>query len=146
MSAAASKPAGGAVVRRFINGPSRDGLLGAQHARRRYRGFRAAIGRYPSSRRRPSARAFYTGANAQRSSAVTTPPNRHHGVEGISTDLVLYDNGFSSITVTFEVARDPDLAEFDVQTDQLRARRMPRVRTTASTSQGSGIPAASASI
>jgi HAE1 family hydrophobic/amphiphilic exporter-1 len=78
-----------------------------------------AIGRYPElAPPTVSVGAFYTGANAQAvESAVTTPlESVINGVEGM-----LYmtssstNNGFCSITVTFEVGRDPDLAAVDVQ-------------------------------
>jgi HAE1 family hydrophobic/amphiphilic exporter-1 len=77
------------------------------------------IGRYPElAPPTVSVGAFYTGANAQAvESAVTTPlESVINGVEGM-----LYmtssstNNGFCSITVTFEVGRDPDLAAVDVQ-------------------------------
>src|SRR5918996_1254727 len=62
------------------------------------------IGRYPElAPPTVSVGAFYTGANAQAvESAVTTP-------------LESANNGFCSITVTFEVGRDADLAAVDVQ-------------------------------
>jgi hydrophobic/amphiphilic exporter-1 (mainly G- bacteria), HAE1 family len=77
------------------------------------------IGRYPElAPPTVNVGAFYTGANAQAvESAVTTPlESVINGVEGM-----LYmtssstNNGFCSITVTFEVGRDPDLAAVDVQ-------------------------------
>src|SRR5918995_695829 len=77
------------------------------------------IGRYPElAPPTVSVGAFYTGANAQAvESAVTTPlESVINGVEGM-----LYmtssstNNGFCSITVTFEVGRDADLAAVDVQ-------------------------------
>ena len=62
--------------------------------------------------------AFYTGANAQAvESAVTTPLEQAiNGVEGmmyISSSST--NTGFSTITVVFEIGRDPDLAAVDVQ-------------------------------
>jgi HAE1 family hydrophobic/amphiphilic exporter-1 len=77
------------------------------------------IGRYPElAPPTVSVSAFYTGANAQAvESAVTTPlESVINGVEGM-----LYmtssstNNGFCSITVVFEVGRNPDLAAVDVQ-------------------------------
>src|SRR6476646_11960 len=62
--------------------------------------------------------AVYTGANPQEvETAVTTPLEQSiNGVEGM-----LYmtssstTSGFSSITVTFDITRDQDLAQVDVQ-------------------------------
>src|SRR6186713_2410080 len=62
--------------------------------------------------------AFYTGANAQEvETAVTTPLEQAiNGVEGM-----LYltssstNSGFSSISVTFDITRNQDLAQVDVQ-------------------------------
>ena len=78
--------------------------------------------------------AFYTGANAQAvESAVTTPLEQViNGVEGM-----LYmrssstSTGFSSITVTFEIGRNPDLAAVDVQNrvNQALGRMPAEVRT-----------------
>ncbi len=50
-------------------------------------------------------------------SAVTTPlESVINGVEGmVYMTSASTNNGFSSITVTFEVGRDPDLAAVDVQ-------------------------------
>jgi HAE1 family hydrophobic/amphiphilic exporter-1 len=62
--------------------------------------------------------AFYTGANAQAvESAVTTPLEQAiNGVEGMLYMRSSSTNtGVSSITVTFEVGRNPDLAAVDVQ-------------------------------
>ena len=62
--------------------------------------------------------AFYTGANAQEvETAVTTPLEQAiNGVEGMlyltSTST---NSGASTITVTFDVTRDQDLAQVDVQ-------------------------------
>src|SRR5205085_6844647 len=77
------------------------------------------IGRYPELAP-PSVTvgAFYTGANAQAvESAVTTPlESVINGVEGMTYMTSASTNsGISSITVTFEVGRDPDLAAVDVQ-------------------------------
>ena len=77
------------------------------------------IGRYPElAPPTVSVGAFYTGANAQAvESAVTTPlESVINGVEGmVYMTSSSTNNGFSSITVTFEVGRDPDLAAVDVQ-------------------------------
>jgi HAE1 family hydrophobic/amphiphilic exporter-1 len=62
--------------------------------------------------------AFYTGANAEAvESAVTTPLETViNGVEGmVYMTSASTNSGFSSIIVTFEVGRDPDLAAVDVQ-------------------------------
>jgi HAE1 family hydrophobic/amphiphilic exporter-1 len=62
--------------------------------------------------------AFYTGANAQAvESAVTTPLEQViNGVEGMMNIRSSSTNtGFSTITVTFEVGRNADLAAVDVQ-------------------------------
>ena len=65
-----------------------------------------------------SVSAFYTGANAQAvESAVTTPLEQViNGVEGMQDIRSSSTNtGNSSITITFEIGRDPDLAAVDVQ-------------------------------
>jgi hydrophobic/amphiphilic exporter-1 (mainly G- bacteria), HAE1 family len=62
--------------------------------------------------------AFYTGANAQAvESAVTTPLEQViNGVEGMMNIRSSSTNtGFCTITVTFEVGRNADLAAVDVQ-------------------------------
>jgi HAE1 family hydrophobic/amphiphilic exporter-1 len=62
--------------------------------------------------------AFYTGANAQAvESAVTTPLEQAiNGVEGMSYMTSSSTNsGFATITVTFDIDRDQDLAAVDVQ-------------------------------
>ncbi len=62
--------------------------------------------------------AFYTGANAQAvESAVTTPLEQAiNGVEGMQYITSSSTNsGFATITVTFDVDRDQDLAAVDVQ-------------------------------
>jgi HAE1 family hydrophobic/amphiphilic exporter-1 len=77
------------------------------------------IGRYPElAPPTVSVAAFYTGANAQAvESAVTTPLETViNGVEGmVYMTSASTNSGLSSITVTFEVGRDPDLAAVDVQ-------------------------------
>jgi hydrophobic/amphiphilic exporter-1 (mainly G- bacteria), HAE1 family len=78
--------------------------------------------------------AFYTGANAQAvESAVTTPLEQAiNGVEGMSYITSTSTNsGFSTITVTFEVGRNQDLAAVDVQNrvNQALGRMPAEVRT-----------------
>ncbi len=77
------------------------------------------IGRYPElAPPTVGVSAFYTGANAQAvESAVTTPlESVINGVEGmVYMTSSSTNNGLSSITVTFEVGRNPDLAAVDVQ-------------------------------
>jgi HAE1 family hydrophobic/amphiphilic exporter-1 len=61
---------------------------------------------------------FYTGANAQAvESAVTTPLEQViNGVEGMTYITSSSTNsGQSTITITFEIGRNPDLAAVDVQ-------------------------------
>ena len=79
--------------------------------------------------------AFYTGANAQEvETAVTTPLEQAiNGVEGmlyISSSST--NSGFATITVTFDVDRDQDLAAVDVQNrvNQALGRMPTEVRTT----------------
>ena len=73
--------------------------------------------------------ALYTGANAQAvESAVTTPLEQV--INGVERMLYMTSSstntGFSSITVVFEVGRDPDLAAVDVQNRVNQAQgRMP---------------------
>src|SRR5215210_6121363 len=65
-----------------------------------------------------SVNAVYTGANAQEvESAVTTPLEQAiNGVEGmIYMTSSSTNSGFASINVTFDVTRDQDLAQVDVQ-------------------------------
>jgi hydrophobic/amphiphilic exporter-1 (mainly G- bacteria), HAE1 family len=78
--------------------------------------------------------AFYTGANAQAvESAVTTPLEQAiNGVEGMTyMQSSSTNSGACSITVTFDVGRNADLAAVDVQNRVNRALgRMPaEVRT-----------------
>lgn len=78
--------------------------------------------------------AFYTGANAQAvESAVTTPLEQViNGVEGmVYLTSSSTNSGFASITVTFEIGRDPDLAAVDVQNrvNQALGRMPADVRT-----------------
>jgi HAE1 family hydrophobic/amphiphilic exporter-1 len=79
--------------------------------------------------------AFYTGANAQAvESAVTTPLEQAiNGVEGMTYMTSSSTNsGAATITVTFDVGRDPDLAAIDVQNrvNQALGRMPADVRTT----------------
>jgi len=65
-----------------------------------------------------SVTAVYTGANAQEvESAVTTPLEQAiNGVEGMLYMTSSSTNsGFASVTVTFDITRDQDLAQVDVQ-------------------------------
>src|ERR671916_1770128 len=78
--------------------------------------------------------AFYTGANAQAvESAVTTPLEQViNGVEGMTyIQSSSTNSGASTITVTFEIGRDPDLAAVDVQNrvNQALGRMPAEVRT-----------------
>lgn len=77
------------------------------------------IARYPElSPPAVTVTAFYTGANAQAvESAVTTPLEQAiNGVEGMSYITSSSTNsGFATITVTFDVDRNQDLAAVDVQ-------------------------------
>jgi HAE1 family hydrophobic/amphiphilic exporter-1 len=81
-----------------------------------------------------SVNAIYTGANAQEvESAVTTPLEQAiNGVEGMLYMTSSSTNsGFSSINVTFDVTRDQDLAQVDVQNrvSQALGRLPTEVRT-----------------
>jgi hydrophobic/amphiphilic exporter-1 (mainly G- bacteria), HAE1 family len=78
--------------------------------------------------------AIYTGANAEAvETAVTTPLEQ--AINGVQSMLYLRSSstntGVSTITVTFEVGRDPDLAAVDVQNRVNQALgRMPAVVRT----------------
>src|SRR5512134_2046831 len=79
--------------------------------------------------------AVYTGANAETvETAVTTPLEQAiNGVEGMLYMTSSSTNsGISSISVTFDVTRDPDLAAVDVQNrvNQTLGRMPAEVRTT----------------
>ena len=93
------------------------------------------IARYPDlTPPSVSVNAFYTGANAQAvESAVTTPLEQViNGVEGMQyMRSSSTSTGFCSITVTFEIGRDPDLAAIDVQNrvNQALGRMPAEVRT-----------------
>lgn len=78
--------------------------------------------------------AFYTGANAQAvESAVITPLEQAiNGVEGmLYMQSSSTNTGFGTITVTFDVGRNPDLAAVDVQNrvNQALGRMPAEVRT-----------------
>src|SRR5947208_9712104 len=78
--------------------------------------------------------AFYTGANAQSvESAVTTPLEQAiNGVEGMQYMRSSSTNtGVASISVVFDIGRDPDLAAVDVQNrvNQALGRMPADVRT-----------------
>jgi HAE1 family hydrophobic/amphiphilic exporter-1 len=64
-----------------------------------------------------SVTALYTGANSETvETAVTTPLEQSiNGVEGMLYMTSSSSNGTSTITVTFDVTRDPDIAAVDVQ-------------------------------
>jgi HAE1 family hydrophobic/amphiphilic exporter-1 len=93
------------------------------------------IGRYPElAPPTVAVTAFYTGANAQAvESAVTTPLETViNGVEGMTYMTSSSTNsGLATITVTFEVGRNPDLAAVDVQNrvNQALGRMPVEVRT-----------------
>ena len=79
--------------------------------------------------------AFYTGANAQAvESAVTTPLEQAiNGVEGMTYMTSSSTNsGVATITITFDVGRNHDLAAIDVQNrvNQALGRMPADVRTT----------------
>ncbi len=78
--------------------------------------------------------AIYTGANAQAvESAVTTPLEQAiNGVEGLAyLQSSSTNSGISTITVTFDINRNPDLAAIDVQNrvNQALGRMPADVRT-----------------
>jgi HAE1 family hydrophobic/amphiphilic exporter-1 len=84
--------------------------------------------------------AIYTGANAQEvETAVTTPLEQAiNGVEGmLYMSSSSTNSGVSTITVTFDVTRDQDLAGVDVQNrvNQALGRMPTEVRTTGITVQ-----------
>ena len=87
-----------------------------------------------------SVSAFYTGANAQEvETAVTTPLEQAiNGVEGMLYMTSSSTNsGAASITVTFDVTRDQDVAAVEVQNrvNQALGRMPAEVRTTGITVQ-----------
>src|SRR6478672_8759319 len=93
------------------------------------------IARYPNlTPPAVSVTAFYTGANAQAvESAVTTPLEQViNGVEGMQYMRSSSTNtGICTITITFEIGRDADLAAVDVQNrvNQALGRMPTEVRT-----------------
>ena len=99
------------------------------------------VAQYPSlAPPQISVSAFYTGANAQEvETAVTTPLEQAiNGVEGMLYMTSSSTNsGVSSITVTFDVTRDQDVAAVDVQNrvNQALGRMPAEVRTTGITVQ-----------
>ena len=87
-----------------------------------------------------SVSAFYTGANAREvETAVTTPLEQAiNGVEGmVYMTSSSTNSGASSITVTFDVTRNQDIAAVDVQNrvNQALGRMPAEVRTTGITVQ-----------
>jgi HAE1 family hydrophobic/amphiphilic exporter-1 len=89
-----------------------------------------------------SVTAIYTGANAETvETAVTTPLEQAiNGVEGMRYMTSSSTNsGFSQITVTFDVTRDPDIATVEVQNrvNQALGRLPGEVRQTGITVQKS---------
>src|SRR5574339_569278 len=94
------------------------------------------VAQYPSlAPPQISVTAFYTGANAQEvETAVTTPLEQAiNGVEGmLYMSSSSTNSGASSITVTFDITRDQDLAAVEVQNrvNQALGRMPTEVRTT----------------
>jgi multidrug efflux pump subunit AcrB len=88
-----------------------------------------------------SVTALYTGANSETvETAVTTPLEQAiNGVEGMLYMTSSSSNGTSTITVTFDVTRDPDIAAVDVQNrvNQAIGRLPAEVRQLGVTVQGS---------
>ena len=87
-----------------------------------------------------SVTAIYTGANAQEvETAVTTPLEQAiNGVEGmLYMSSSSTNSGISTITITFDVTRDQDVAAVDVQNrvNQTLGRMPAEVRTTGITVQ-----------
>jgi hydrophobic/amphiphilic exporter-1 (mainly G- bacteria), HAE1 family len=99
------------------------------------------IAQYPSlAPPQVNVTAVYTGANAQEvETAVTTPLEQAiNGVEGmLYMSSSSTNSGVSTITVTFDVTRDQDLAAVDVQNriNQALGRMPAEVRTTGITVQ-----------
>ncbi|HEX6973661.1 MAG TPA: multidrug efflux RND transporter permease subunit [Vicinamibacterales bacterium] len=99
------------------------------------------VAQYPSlAPPQVTVNAFYTGANAQEvETAVTTPLEQAiNGVEGMLYMTSSSTNsGASSITVTFDITRDQDIAAVDVQNrvNQALGRMPAEVRTTGITVQ-----------
>ena len=99
------------------------------------------ISQYPSlAPPQVTVTAIYTGANAQEvETAVTTPLEQAiNGVEGMLYMTSSSTNsGIASINVTFDITRDQDLAQVDVQNrvNQALGRMPTEVRTTGITVQ-----------
>jgi len=99
------------------------------------------VAQYPSlASPQVNVTAIYTGANAQEvETAVTTPLEQAiNGVEGMLYMTSSSTNsGIASITVTFDVTRDQDVAAVDVQNrvNQTLGRMPAEVRTTGITVQ-----------
>src|ERR671918_440904 len=99
------------------------------------------IAQYPAlSPPQVNVSAFYTGANAQEvETAVTTPLEQAiNGVPGmLYMPSMSTNSGASTITVTFDVTRDQDLAAVEVQNrvNQALGRMPAEVRTTGITVQ-----------
>src|SRR5919106_2144118 len=99
------------------------------------------IAQYPAlSPPQVNVSAFYTGANAQEvETAVTTPLEQ--AINGVPGMLYMpsssTNSGVSTITVTFDVTRDQDVAAVDVQNrvNQTLGRMPAEVRTTGITVQ-----------
>ena len=99
------------------------------------------VAQYPSlASPQVNVTAIYTGANAQEvETAVTTPLEQAiNGVEGmLYMSSSSTNSGISTITVTFDVTRDQDVAAVDVQNrvNQTLGRMPAEVRTTGITVQ-----------
>ena len=99
------------------------------------------VSQYPSlANPQVNVTAIYTGANAQEvETAVTTPLEQAiNGVEGmIYMSSSSTNSGISTITVTFDITRDQDVAAVDVQNrvNQQLGRMPAEVRTTGITVQ-----------
>ena len=129
---------------RYLHPPAdpRVGLLARPDPRGRWSPFRPCPWRSTPRwrRRRSRSRAFYTGANAQEvETAVTTPLEQAiNGVEGMLYMTSSSTNtGVATINVTFDITRDQDLAQIDVQNrvNQALGRMPAEVRTTGITVQ-----------
>ena len=99
------------------------------------------VSQYPSlASPQVNVTAIYTGANAQEvETAVTTPLEQAiNGVEGmLYMSSSSTNSGISTITVTFDITRDQDVAAVDVQNrvNQTLGRMPAEVRTTGITVQ-----------
>ena len=132
-------------VRQYLHPPadSRVGLLAGHHPRRGCSPFRRCRSRSIPSLAPPqiTGRPRSTPARTRRKSrrAVTTPLEQAiNGVEGMLYMTSSSTNsGFATITVTFDITRDQDLAQVDVQNrvNQALGRMPAEVRTTGITVQ-----------